>query len=149
MIHMGSDLVIQLLMLYSTSPHGRMLCEEMMTGDPFKVDVQLDNEATNRNAEILNTYLKTIGLRIKFTKKLKQKPNPVKISPIKFSPRTKYYEPVHFYHPDEVPDPKDLEYGLHKYPVLIEPIHFDRPIEEIPTDDYIERIKKKMKEKKK
>ena len=146
MIHMGSDLVIQLLMLYSTSPHGRMLCEQMMTNDPFKVDVQLDNDATNRNAEILNTYLKTIGLRINFTKKLKQKPNPIKINPIKFSPHKKYYHPVHFYHPNEVPDPKDLERGKYQYPVLVDPVHFDRPLEEISADDYTKRIKKEEKE---
>lgn len=74
-VHMGADLVSQILMIYSSSPLARRLCAELQTGDPFNVDIKIDMESKNRNAEILNVYLKTKGLKISFKKhpkKLKQ-----------------------------------------------------------------------------
>lgn len=138
--HIGSDIVIQMLMLYSASPHGRMLCEKMMTGDPFKVDVQLDSEAKNRNAEILSTYLKTIGLKLRFKKKMKKKNHGVLFHPVRFeAPRL--FKPVKFYHKDEKVNPEDIERGKknYKYPVSISPVSFDKPVEEISSEDYTKK----------
>lgn len=84
--HLGAELVVQMLMLYSTSPHARRLTEQLMTGDPFNIDVQLDNESTNRNVEILNVYLKTAGLRLAFYKKKKELTVPMLIDPMEFLP---------------------------------------------------------------
>ena len=51
----------------------RQLCEQLETDDPFNIDVKLDMDSKNRNAEILNVYLKTKGLRLVFKKHLKKK----------------------------------------------------------------------------
>ena len=55
-------------MLHSLSPHGRRLVEEMYTGDPYDVNIKIDNKARNRSAEILNARLKTMGYRMNFRK---------------------------------------------------------------------------------
>ena len=68
LIHLGAELVVQMLMLYSTSPTARRLTSQMLTGDPFNIDVKLDDKSTNRNVEILNVYLKTMGLKLTFKK---------------------------------------------------------------------------------
>ena len=71
--HLGMDLVVMVLLLYSASPHARRLSEELLTGNPFNVDITLDENSTNRSVEILNAYLKTIGLKLVFIKKPKKK----------------------------------------------------------------------------
>lgn len=91
LIHLGAELVVQMLMLYSTSPHARRLTEEMLTGDAFNIDVKLDMESKNRNVEILNVYLKTIGLKLSFKRTPKKLEYPLLV------------EPMYFYH-----DPKKL-----------------------------------------
>lgn len=84
LIHLGAELVVQMLMLYSTSPHARRLTSEMLTGDAFDVDVKLDMESKNRNVEILNVYLKTMGLKLVFQRIPKKKEYPMLISPMLF-----------------------------------------------------------------
>lgn len=88
MIHLGPWLIVQMLMLYSTSPMGRRNCEELLTGDPFNIDVKLDMDSPNRNVEILNTYLKAIGLRLTFKRIPKVKPQLMEFSPMEFYPDT-------------------------------------------------------------
>lgn len=85
LIHLGAELVVQMLMLYSTSPHARRLTEEMLTGDAFNIDVKLDMESKNRNVEILNVYLKTMGLKLSFSR------TPKKLEPAML------IEPMYFY----------------------------------------------------
>jgi hypothetical protein len=88
--HIGMEYVITNLMIHSASPKARRLVEEMLTGDPFAVNIELDKDSTNRNVEIVNAYLKTKGLRLQF-KKIKKirKPmvkfNMVSIDKNKFS----------------------------------------------------------------
>ena len=95
LIHLGAELVVQMLMLYSTSPHARRLTEQMLTGDAFNIDVKLDMESRNRNVEILNVYLKTLGLRLTFSR------HPKKLYPAFL------VEPMYFFD-----DPKRLVEGL-------------------------------------
>lgn len=95
LIHLGAELVVQMLMLYSTSPHARRLTEQLLTGDAFNIDVKLDRESKNRNVEILNVYLKTLGLKLSFKRK------PKKIDPAIL------IEPMYFYD-----DPKRLVEAL-------------------------------------
>lgn len=83
MDHIGADVVIANMMIHSLSPQGRRLVEQMYTGDPFKIDIKLDSDSKNRSAEIANTYLKTIGRRLKFVKRRKIR-SKVAISPIIF-----------------------------------------------------------------
>lgn len=66
--HMGSEIVALLLMLHSSSPHGRRSVEQIAVGDPYNVDVRLDTRAKSRSAEKLNARLKTMGYRLVFKK---------------------------------------------------------------------------------
>ena len=67
--HMGFVYTVVDLILYSSSPHARRMSGEMLlTGDPFNIDVKLDKYSSNTEVQILNTRLKTIGLRLKFKK---------------------------------------------------------------------------------
>ena len=71
--HLGVENVIINLMLHSTSPHGRRLAEELLTGDPFDIDIKLDDMSKNRSVEILNAYFLTMGLELDFRKIPKKK----------------------------------------------------------------------------
>lgn len=82
--HMGTDIVVMNLMLYSLSPIGRRLVEELYTGDPYDVDIRLNTRAKNRSVEQLNAKLKTMGYRFVFKKKRKQIKNVFTIGAISF-----------------------------------------------------------------
>ena len=73
--HVGMEHVVTILMIHSVSPYARRLCEKMLTGDPFDIDIRLDDTSSNRNVEILNAYLKTKGERLTFSK-IKKSPKP-------------------------------------------------------------------------
>ena len=82
--HMGTEYTVANLMIHSTSPHARRLTEQMETGDPHSVDIQMTEESKNRNAEFAETYLKAIGLRMNFIRKLIEKPYAVLRHAVKF-----------------------------------------------------------------
>lgn len=84
MNHAGADVVISNMMIHSVSPQGRRLVEQMFTGDPFNIDIKLDSDSKNRSAEIVNTYLKTIGRRLNFIKRPKIKKKII-MSPLYFT----------------------------------------------------------------
>lgn len=107
--HLGAEYVITNLMIHSVSPHARRLTEQMFTDNPFHIDIKLDSESTNRSAEIVNTYLKTIGRRLVF-KKIKKFRYELSISPIVFNDYRKanpnivpaiYFFDGKFYNADE------------------------------------------------
>ena len=107
MNHLGAETVITTLMIHSVSPNARRLVEQMYTRNPFQVDIRLGEESTNRSAEIVNTYLKTIGRKLVFKKKKKVKRAPIiqnavyfgerYTSPVKFLNEKQYSSPVKFY----------------------------------------------------
>ena len=101
-IHMGADLVSQILMIYSSSPMARQLCAQLETGDPFNVDVRLDKDSKNRNAEILNVYLKTKGLRITFKKFLKKKKHGMVVNPMVFYDRPQNVPMIFYDHGEKL-----------------------------------------------
>ena len=70
--HLGMQYVVMNLMLYSSSPQARRLFEELLIGNPYDVNIMLDKDSKNRNAEIINALLKTMGLKLVFNKKLKE-----------------------------------------------------------------------------
>ena len=84
--HLGFENVITLLMIHSVSPHARRLVENMFVDDPYLVDIKLDENSSNRSAEILNTYLKAIGYKLVFTKTPKKLTKPFTIKPIARNP---------------------------------------------------------------
>mgnify|MGYP003294365108 CR=1 FL=1 len=131
LIHLGAELIVQMLMLYSTSPHARRLTQEMLTGDAFNVNIKVDMESKNRNVEILNVYLKTMGLRLVFKRTPKKLEQPMLISPMMFYDNPRRLEPcMAFMHPDEKFDlDKDVERLLnnekYEWPMLIYPMEFE------------------------
>lgn len=71
--HISMQLVVMNFMLYSSSPQGRRLFEQLLIGDPYDIDIKLDRDSKNRNAEIINTLLLTMGLKLVFRKIPKKK----------------------------------------------------------------------------
>lgn len=94
--HMGIDYVVGNLMLHSLSPHGRRMVAEMYTCNPFDINIKLTDKCTNREVEILNAYLKTMGLRLVFYKTRKRKPPEMWIAPFSMDK------------PDEIIKPFDI-----------------------------------------
>ena len=92
--HLGMQHVVMNLMLHSSSPQARRLFEQLLVGDPYNIDIKLDKESKNRNAEIINALMKTMGLRLEFHKIPKKKKflcHNVMVKTVKnknFSPRT-------------------------------------------------------------
>ncbi len=82
--HIGPEKVIEVLLIHSVSPHARQLVEQFSTGDPYLMNIRLDNDSSNRSAEIAQTYLKTIGLRLNIRKIKKKKINPFMIHAMEF-----------------------------------------------------------------
>lgn len=81
--HLGMEYVVINLLIYASSPHARRLAEQLITGDPFNIDIRLDTNSKSRNVEILNAYLKTIGLRLKFVKTRTKKIRPIVMAPVR------------------------------------------------------------------
>jgi DNA-directed RNA polymerase beta subunit len=71
--HLGMQYVVMNLMLYSSSPQARRLFEQLLIGDPYNIDIKLDKDSKNRNAEIINALFKTMGIKLVFEKIPKQK----------------------------------------------------------------------------
>ena len=91
-LHLGAEVVISNMMIHSLSPLGRRLVEKMYTGDPYKIDIKLDSDSSNRQAEIANTYLKAIARKLIFEKKRKKR-HIVAECPIRFN-SDPYYVPI-------------------------------------------------------
>ena len=72
MIHLGILYVVMNLMLYSNSPQARRLFEQLLIGDPYQIDIKLDHDSKNRNAEIINALLKNMGIQLRFVKRPKK-----------------------------------------------------------------------------
>lgn len=71
--HLGMQYVVMNLMLYSSSPQARRLFEQLLIGDPYDIDIKLDENSKNRNAEINKALLKAMGLKFEYRKKPKVK----------------------------------------------------------------------------
>lgn len=78
MCHMTSEIISCISLMYSSSPHARRSVQKLYTGNPFDVDIKLDNTAKNRNAEIINARLKTCGYKLVFKKVPKKLISPVR-----------------------------------------------------------------------
>ena len=70
--HIGVENVVSILMIHSVSPQARRLAEQMLTDNPYDIDIKLDDNSINRTAQIANVYLKTMGYRLRFLKKMKK-----------------------------------------------------------------------------
>lgn len=118
LMHLGAEFVVINLMLYSTSPNARRLTESLLTGDPYNIDIRLDSNSKSRNVEILNAYLKTMGLRLVFIKRKKKIIHPFIRNPFIHiyadDSRPAYMKnPFVHHHPDEVV-PEDYYEKMYK-----------------------------------
>lgn len=68
-------------LMYSVSVKGRRQCRQLLTNDPINPNILLPEDASNRQAEIFNAYLKTKGMRIRITKYKKPTVDPFLIDP--------------------------------------------------------------------
>lgn len=104
MIHLGVEPTIINLMLHSASPSGRRLAEQLLTSDPFNIDVRLDDTSKNRGVEILSAYLKTMGLKLEFFKQAKNRAKPILKKPITyFGNRDELISPIAWHREGEKP----------------------------------------------
>ena len=101
--HAGMDVVVSILMTHSVSPHARRLVEKLLIDDPYNIDIKPDETASNRNVEILNAYLKTMGLRLVFKKKFKNNKKVVSFNVVSIQQPSKQ-KVVSFINPNEKVD---------------------------------------------
>ena len=125
--HLGFETTIINLMIHSASPHARRLAEELLTGDPFRINIRLDEDSKSRAAEINNVYFLTMGLELKFTKKRKNIRKAMLVNPVTFLKQEKHY-PVYFVdnrqaYPENLKQ-KLLEQDNKKSPVSFLPVTF-------------------------
>lgn len=72
--HIGDKAVLTQAMLMGISPTGRMNAAEILTGDPFDINIRLTDKDMNRKAEIVACDLKGgMGLKLVFTKTPKKR----------------------------------------------------------------------------
>ncbi len=103
LLHAGAEIVTEILMLYSTSPHARRLAVKLLNGDPFNIDIKLDNNSKNRNVEIINAYMKTLGLKFSFEKHKKKLKDPLGLIEV-LEMEEGFIDPLHY------PDPETGEF---------------------------------------
>ena len=65
---MSAEIQAMNLMLYSTSPQGRRSVIQLLTDNPFVMNVKLDEDAKSRSVEKSNAILKTMGVKFHFRK---------------------------------------------------------------------------------
>ena len=97
---------IEAFMLLSTSPTARRLMQQLLTGDPFDRNVVLDAKSKSRNVEIVNAYLKAMGLKLIFERKPKRPKVPVQNIVVQRLPEfydEVYKEPVAMLPPNITP----------------------------------------------
>ena len=136
--HVGTQYVVMNFMLYSSSPQGRRLFEELLIGNPYDIDIKLDNNSKNRNAEIINSLLKTMGLRLVFNKKLKKKKYLYKRLLFRTIPKPKM-DNISLQEESKQPDGKKLLYKR----LLFRSIKDDLPRRKINVGDFVEQSSNK------
>lgn len=71
--HMPTRVVVENLMIHSTSPQARRLLEAHIEGDPYEINIKLDGTCKSRSAQKAKVYLKAMGYAIKIYKIAKKK----------------------------------------------------------------------------
>ena len=132
--HLGMEYVITTLMIHSVSPQARRLVEKIFTGDPYLVNIKLDDSSSNRSAEILNAYLKVLGYRLEFTKTPKKMVKPFTMSPfVPYDEMPRLTKVFYKISEEENIDPVEwlnhvieCEEKISKKPFMIYPMQFGR-----------------------
>lgn len=87
-------------MIHSLSPKARRLTEQMFVCNPYDIDIRLDDDSSNRAAEIVNVYLKTIGRRLIFEKRKKVRKK-ITITPVYYTDPKRIPRSPIFYNKEE------------------------------------------------
>lgn len=66
--HVGPEVFIEEFTLNSSSPEARRLNKELLVGDPFAFNIELDEDCVAQSADIVQAYLKVLGERLCFSK---------------------------------------------------------------------------------
>lgn len=135
--HIGFEHVITMLMIHSVSPHARRLVEQIFTDDPYMVDIRLDENSSNRSAEILNAYLKAIGFKLIFEKRKKKLIKPFTISPFTRIKGPELTRPFTMLKGQSFSNPKEYFEWLdkcneiaHTHPFMYKPFWYEDKVEE-------------------
>lgn len=78
--HIGIDNFIEVFLLYSSSPEARRQNKELLIGDPFSFNIELDENCIAQSADMVQAYLKILGERLSFHKVRKYIYKPAMIS---------------------------------------------------------------------
>ena len=91
--HVGINTFIEEFLLNSSSPEARRLNKELLVGDPFAFNIELDENCVSQSADKLQALLKVLGERLCFHKVRKFTYKPV-TRVVAEKVGKKYYEPV-------------------------------------------------------
>lgn len=152
MSHMPIDIVKEMMMLYSSSPHARLLIQRVYTDDPYNVDIKLDEKSVDRSAEIFNVRFKTIGLRMYFRKIKRTYKDPIQKYPIyhdyqsinpmyHVSNEEKGYDFRKDYDKSVEADNKFKEYTVYRSPMY----KMDRSTQQTEIDEYSKKLNEEAK----
>ena len=106
--HLGIDYYLPEFLITNASPQARRKHKALLTGDPFKFNIEVDENATSQSADIAQAYLKTLGAKFRFIKLKKFRYSPVKRIVMTMSPRPKKH--VINFIPKDLIDKKDPYY---------------------------------------
>ena len=91
--HVGINTFIEEFLLNSSSPEARRLNKELLVGDPFAFNIELDENCISQSADKLQAFLKVLGERLCFHKVKKFKYRPATRVVVEKVGK-KYYEPA-------------------------------------------------------
>jgi hypothetical protein len=110
--HVGPEVFIEEFALNSSSPEARRSNEELLTGDPFSFNIELDEDCISQSADIVQAFLKVFGQKLTFSKIRKFKPKPaLRIIATKEPVRAKN---IYFKVPDELWKTRDIDSKIPK-----------------------------------
>lgn len=66
--HLGSEIFIEEFILNSSSPEARRSNINLLIGDPFSLDITLDENCVSQSADIVQAFLKVLGEKLCFSK---------------------------------------------------------------------------------
>lgn len=97
--HLGTEQVVENLMIHSVSPQARQGAGKLYICNPFDININLEKESKNIVAEQVMTYLKAIAKRLRFVKVPKFRISPIAINPLQFI-RSPIKNPLFFINED-------------------------------------------------
>lgn len=140
--------VVSNLLLHSASPQARKKVELLLTDDnPYEANISVDAKSRNRNVEIVNAYLKAIGLRLTFELIKVESIVPYILEPYNFTKEE--LDLINLKPFEELSEPNQIPYTMIKEDDKIVPYILIPKSENGFVPSGIEELKKKIESKKK